>query len=190
MNSKLKLAAFALAVASSALGAVPASADTLGFTWTSVPAITAVNVPFAYSASLVNATSDSVYLNSVAITSDELLGGVQPFFDNSPLFLRPGESWSGHVLDITATQLLSPGAYHVLITIQGGPGANDVLDLVNSDLGISVAIVPEPSTSALMLLGLVGLMLRAGRSRAVGAVPTTRPARGVASALRDALCCG
>lgn len=158
---KLKLT---LAVAALATGLLPAAAyaDSVTFNLTnpngtasylggSVTYIATVSAPASNSAPVfLNAESDNFTGPGTIDPSD--------FYNNYPLSLAPGASFSGNLFVLTVTPYLPVGTFLGSFTLQGGAngGAQNTLGTVNFSL---TTYVPEPSSIVLLLTGIAGLAM-------------------------------
>jgi hypothetical protein len=107
------------------------------------------------SAPLTN-TGD-VYLNSDSTTVDyPLTLDDTPFFNNFPLSLAPGGSFTGVLFDITVPDYADIGTtYNGYFEIDGGPDSS-TLDYLASTT-FTVTATPEPGTVILLLAGFAVL---------------------------------
>jgi len=97
---------------------------------------------------------DTLFLNglSSSLVGPGLSVDDSPFFDAGfPRSLAPGASFTGRIFDVLIGANTPNGNYDGSITIQGGTDANAQADLATA--AVSVAVVPEPSSLALLLGG-------------------------------------
>lgn len=85
------------------------------------------------------------------------------FYINTPLFLAPGQSFTGLLFDIVVPANSAVGAYSGTFSILGGstPGADNVTasSSFTTNVTSTAAVTPEPSTWLLLGTGLLGLGL-------------------------------
>lgn len=119
---------------------------------------------------LSNAGSSAVFLNSADLN---LAGGsftpnfIDPFLNNVPLFLDPGQSTVDiELFDIALNNPFTdvPGTYVGNYALVGGVDvdAQDVLNSANFSVTVNVPVstVPEPSSLLLMTSALIIMRLR------------------------------
>lgn len=97
----------------------------------------------------------AVYLNGDAYSlSGDFIVDDSPFYNNFPLYLDPGQSFTGEIFDVIAGADAPIQTFSGTFSLLGG--ASDIDDAVLSSADFSVAITPEPAS--LFLLG-TGLLL-------------------------------
>lgn len=98
----------------------------------------------------------AVYLNgdSFNVTAP-IYGDDSDFFENFPLFLSPGQSYTGDLFVVTAPANTAFGTYLGSFTLLGGAdaSASNALGTVN----LALTTTPEPSSLLLLLTGMGGL---------------------------------
>lgn len=100
------------------------------------------------------AATGTVYLNSDSTTlSGPLLLDDSPFFNNFPLSMNPGDSFTGELFTVSiplgTPQGLYPGTFEIL-----GGGPSDFNDVIAS-ANFNVFVTPEPANAVLLLSGLL-----------------------------------
>lgn len=121
---------------------------------------TGSQVTFTGSISAPSSNSGLVYLNADSFTvSGDAAVDDSDFYADTPLYLSPGQSYSGPIF---AVDLFSAGGvYTGSFDIQGGstPDAQNVLGAQNFSITRSVAATPENPSWLLLLTGAVLLTL-------------------------------
>lgn len=115
---------------------------------------------------LTNRGTTTVFLNGLSGS----LGSPDLFVDDSPFFaagfprsLDPNVSFTGNIFDVVIGSSAQGGTYNGSVTIQGGADASAQDNLATA--AVSVAVVPEPSSLALLGLGGIPLPLIAAAAR-------------------------
>jgi hypothetical protein len=116
-------------------------------------------VTYAATVTAPSTNSENIFLNgeSFNVPAPLTLIGT-PFFVNFPLFLTPGQSFTGDLFDLIVPVDTASGNYLGSFTLQGGAngGSSDTLGTVNFTTDVTAA-TPEPSTFALLGTGILGL---------------------------------
>ena len=165
MKFKMTLAVAALLTIG--LSSAAAYADTVTFTLTKpIETVSVLGGSVTYDATVFAPISNSapVFLNgdSFNITAPITLND-NDFFNNFPLFLAPGASFTGDLFVITAPPGTPYGPYLGTFTLEGGANGNasNTLGTVN----FTVSAIPEPSSIVLLLTGVAGLARFKGNLR-------------------------
>jgi hypothetical protein len=143
-------------------GCVPAAfADTVSFSLLSPAQSGPEGTVFTYAATVTNTNTVVEYLNSDSVTlSGPLAVDDSDFSNNFPLFLNPGDSFTGDLFTVTATAGSGGTTTTGFFDLQGGPGAGDqgVLGTVSFSAAVTpaVAATPEPSSLLLLATGIAG----------------------------------
>jgi hypothetical protein len=125
-----------------------AHASSLGFTLASDTLFGGQGGVVAVKGTLTNTDAADVFLNGVLsfISLSGLTVDDQPFFLNTPLFLSPGESFTGEVFAVDIEPQAAVGTYQGSFTIQGGADANAFDTLSSVTFAVQVAIDTTPPT--------------------------------------------
>jgi hypothetical protein len=94
----------------------------------------------------VNLVSDSANVDSPLTLDDS------PFITSFPLFLNPGDSFTGVLFDVTVPSTAALGPYNGFFDILGGADSSSQ-DLL-ATVPFRVEVTPEPSSLGLALLGV------------------------------------
>jgi hypothetical protein len=143
----------------------PARADTLNLSLADPVqyAVPGSMVSFIATASAPLTNLADVYLNADSTTVDyPLTLDDSPFIDNYPLFLAPGDSYTGVLFTVTVpTDAVVGTTYAGYFEIDGGADSNASNDLASVTFDVSA--VPEPGSVILQLAGLFGLLVASRR---------------------------
>jgi hypothetical protein len=143
-------------------GCAPAAfADTVSFTLLSPAQSGPEGTVFTYEATVTNTNTAVEYLNADSVTtSGPLAVDDSDFYNDFPLFLNPGESFTGNLFTVTATDGSANTTTTGFFDLQGGPDAGDqgVLGTVSFSAAVTpaVAATPEPSSLWLLATGIAG----------------------------------
>jgi hypothetical protein len=145
-------------------------ADTIGLSLNAPaqPGAPGSTVSFVATVSAPGTNGGTVFLNgdsfdvSSPLTLDD--GG---FFNDFPLSLNPGESFSGTLFSIALPSNVAAGLYTGSFEILGGAdgGALDTLASVDFQVNVAPSTVPEPESLMLLAAGLPGVALLVQRKR-------------------------
>jgi hypothetical protein len=138
---------------------LPASADTLNLSLAlaSQAAEPGSTLAFIATASAPDTNAADVFLNEDSTSVDyPLTLDDSPFFSNFPLFLAPGDSFTGELFDVDIPSYASFGDYpNGYFEIDGGGDGNASNFLASVTFDVSVT--PEPGGAILLLIGFSGL---------------------------------
>jgi hypothetical protein len=149
-----------LAASGLLLAATAAKADPLSLTITPVFQTGTDGGMLTFDATLTDINpTEAVYLNSdITTLSGPLVLDDSPFFNNFPLFLDPGGSFTAELFTVFIPNGTPDGLYTGTFNILGGSPSDftDVVASANFDVGIT----PEPTSFVLLLTGLLtGLVM-------------------------------
>jgi hypothetical protein len=165
MQKRIRCGILALFIAATSVGMARADAV---LTFTSPTLTVTPGGTVEFDGTLTNTGIDDLYLNSAAIDSlfPDLTVDDSPFFADSPLFLSPGDSYTGHFFDVTADAATLPGSYDGAYTIQGGADSETFDDIATANFTVDVSSpVPEPNPLILIATGLAMIALVGVRRR-------------------------
>lgn len=148
--------ALSLTVVGLLLAAREAKADPLSLTITQAYQTGLAGELLTFDATVTDtAATGTVYLNSDSTTlSGSLVLDDTPFLDNFPLFMNPGDSYTGELFTVSIPSGTPPNLYPGAFEILGG-GPSDFTDVIASaNFDVNV-ITPEPTSFVLLLTGLV-----------------------------------
>jgi hypothetical protein len=140
-------------------------ADTIGLSLNAPaqPVTAGSTVSFVATVSAPGTNGGTVFLNGDSFTvSSPLILDDSGFFNDFPLSLDPGDSFSGVLFTIAAPSNTTAGLYTVTFDILGGADGN-ALDTISfvPDFPVNVAptasTVPEPESLMLLAAGLPGV---------------------------------
>jgi hypothetical protein len=94
--------------------------------------------------------------NSYNVTAPVTLDN-NDFFNNFPLSLAPGKSFSGGLFVLTVAPGSPFGTYLGSFTLQGGADGNASNNL--GTVSFSITTTPEPSSMVLLLTSIAGLAM-------------------------------
>src|SRR3954465_14027949 len=147
------------------LSSAAAYADTLNFTLTNpVQSVyKGLGGTLTFEATVFNPTSSTVFLNG----DDFSLAGFgvddSGFWNNFPLSLGAGASFTGNLFKVTVPASASLGTYVGSFTLLGG--ADDLAGNTLATASFAVNVVPEPSSIMLLISGVAGLARFRGKLR-------------------------
>lgn len=157
---KIKLTLAVAALVTIGFSPAPAYADSITFTLTNSNGnVSYLGGSLTYGATVSAPTSNAaaVFLNgdSFNVTSPVTLND-SDFFNNFPLSLAPGTSFTGGLFVLTVPPNSALGIYLGTFTLLGGANGNatGTLGAVNFSL---TTVTPEPSSITLLLTGLAGI---------------------------------
>jgi hypothetical protein len=160
------LSMFALFVLAATLLSPRTFADTINLNLNAPaqPGTAGSTVSFVATVSAPGTNGGTVFLNGDSFNvSSPLILDDSGFFNNFPLSLDPGESFSETLFSIALPSNLAAGLYTGSFAILGGAdgGALDTLGSVDFQVNVASApsTVPEPESLMLLAAGLPGVAL-------------------------------
>lgn len=168
MIKKLTFSMLGLAL----MASVPASADSINLSLVNPPQLAAPGTVLSFNAtvSAPGTNSAPVFLNGDNTTIDfPLTIDDSGFFNNFPLSLSPGSSFTGLLFTVNVPAfVMLDDFYNAYFEIDGGADSNaaNFLASVNFQIeAVPQSAVPEPTGMVLALAGLAGMALLLRRKR-------------------------
>lgn len=157
MKNLRSLLVLSLTIAGYLLAGTAAKADPLSLTFASPYQSGVAGDTLTFNATVTNNDLvEVVYLNSDSVSVDPpLMLDDSPFFINFPLFLNPGNSYSGELFNVQIPDGTPIGLYAGTFEILGGSDGNAQGIVASADFDVNVT--PEPSSLLLLASGLAGL---------------------------------
>lgn len=113
-----------------------------------------------FSGTLMNTGSSDVFLNGdgIYLSNTLMSGDDSPFFNNAPLSLSSGQSYTGALFTVTISPSdVAPDSGTGSFTIIGGADANAQLQLATQNFSVHVISAPVPGPGALTTTFLGGI---------------------------------
>ena len=140
------------------LTAAVGNAATLEFSFTS-SLLYSTGFPVTFNVTLTNTGTTAAYINGDNVTS-ALPFDDTPFLLGAPLFLSPGDSFTGSILTVSPLPGTPLGLYTGTFSVIGGDSPADSAVLSSAVFGVQV--VPEPATWISGLALLAAFLVRRG----------------------------
>ena len=156
---KLRMTLAVAALLTAGLSSAAAYADTVTFTLTNSTGYvvhTGGSLTFDATVSAPLSNGAPVFLNgdSFNVTAPITLND-SDFFNNFPLSLAPGTSFTGDLFVLTVPPNSPFGTFLGTFTLLGGPNGSSENDLGTANF--TLITTPEPSSIVLLLTGMAGL---------------------------------
>ena len=156
MKNIKKSIALCLTFAGVLFAGAAAKADSISFTIAPGAQVVEVGDQVGFTATITNMDpTDTVYLNGDSWTSGPLVVDDSPFFNNFPWYLTPGQSVTAELFTVSVPGTTPYGIYAGSFILLGGDSMSSMDDLASANFNVSA--VPEPSSVALLMIGLAGL---------------------------------
>src|SRR5579883_1474585 len=116
-----------------------------------------------FNATLENIGTDPifpVFLNGAeaSLTGNGLMLDTSPFFQNAPLSLNSGETWTGDIFTVAIAPTALPGNYTGSFTVVGGPDDMTQNDLLTQNFQVTVLPATSVPAPGALVTALVGIM--------------------------------
>ena len=161
MKYRISLLTAALTMFALLLVPSAAKADPLQINFTAGFQSGADGTTLQFDATITNTSASNVYLNSDSLSLEGfLVSDDSPFF-NSPLFLAPGDFYTGELFTVNIPIGTPTGLYAGNFTIIGGD-ASDFIDPAGS-ADFNVNVTPEPPTVITLASAMSILFLLSSR---------------------------
>ncbi len=169
-KTALKLAL--LSTAAAVLTAVPALADTVNYSLTTIDPTVAAGNSMTFNGSLAapltNAGDLAILSDSFSVDSPLVLDDTDFYFD-TPFFLSPGSTYTGPLFTVTLPSTTPNGLYNGFFDVSLSDAAGNPVEANASfqvTAGSAAAVTPEPGTWLLLATGLIGGVLLRRRAQA------------------------
>jgi hypothetical protein len=157
MNRKLVNTLFLMALMAIVLSAPVVRADTLSLTLANPNQIGSAGQTLSYTGTITAGAGNSgpvALLGDTCNVASPVVCDDNPFFNNTPPSLNPGDFFTGVLFTLTIPSNAPYGFYPAAFTVIGADGAGAT---VTAEADASAA-VPEPSSMLLLGSGLSGLV--------------------------------
>ena len=153
-----KLSFAALAIAGALVSAVPALADTVSYSLTTVDPTVTAGGTVTFSTSIVAPPSNAgdISILSDSFSSETGITIDDSDFNDTPFALAPGQSYTGPLFTVTSLSTDAPGNYSGFfdVTFEDASG-----NLFTDSAPFEISITPEPGSWVLLGTGLAAIAL-------------------------------
>src|SRR6185312_16159982 len=116
------------------------------------------SVNFTATVTAPNTNAGTIFLNSDSFTIDSPLTlNDTPFILNFPLFLNPGDTFTGVLFTVDIPVSAATKVYNGAFALLGGTDAS-ALSNITGNVSFTVAATPEPTTWLLVGCSILGLV--------------------------------
>jgi hypothetical protein len=156
VQKKIRIVILVSVIAATSVGA--AHADAI-MTFTPSTLNTTAGGTVEFDGTLTNTGTADLYLNGdeIILLYPDLTNDDSLFFADSPLFLSPGDSYTGPFIDVSADLATPSGSYTGTYIVRGGADSNTFDDIATEDFTVDVgstSTTPEPNPFLLLASGM------------------------------------